>query len=119
MASDGIEKIHAGSHVGGVEDAGLAHGFGDEGLGGKVHDGVNFVLGEGGFKLSAVRKINLAKDSARRDGSPMTFEQAVQGDDGHAPRYHDFRTNTSDVTRCPSNENTHRYVLLESSRNPK
>jgi len=30
----------------GVEDAGLAHGFGHEGFGGEVHDGVNFVPGE-------------------------------------------------------------------------
>src|SRR5207302_466373 len=119
VAGDGIEKIHAGGDVRGVEDAGLAHGFGDEGLGGKVHDGVNFVLREDGFKLSAIGEINLAKDRARRHGSPMTFEQAIQRDDGHAARRQDFRTDTADVTRCASNKNTHRYVLLESGRKPK
>ena len=90
MARDGVEKIDAGGDVRGVEDAGLAHGLGDEGLGGKVHDGVNFVLGEDGFKLSAIGKINLAKGSARRHGAPMAFKQAVERDDGHAARYQDF-----------------------------
>src|SRR5438552_5610565 len=90
VAVDGIEKIDARGYVRVVEDAGLAHGFGDEVLGGKGHDGVNFVLGEDGFKLSAIGKINLAKGSARRHGGPMAFKQAVERDDGHAARYQDL-----------------------------
>jgi len=42
-----------------------------------MHDSVNFVLREDGFKLSAVGKVNLAKDGAWRDGRAMTFEQTV------------------------------------------
>jgi len=77
VTGDGIEQIYAAGHVRGVENAGFAHGFGDEGFGGEMHDSVNFVLREDGFKLSAVGKVNLAKDGAWRDGRAMTFEQTV------------------------------------------
>src|SRR6266849_676362 len=119
VAGDGIEQIHAAGHVGGVESAGLPYGFGDQGLGGEVHDGVNLVQGEDGFKLRAIREIHLAKDGARRHGSAMALQQAVQRDDGHAARNQDFRADTADVTRRSGNENIHLKALLESGRDQK
>ncbi len=62
VAGDGIEQVHTAGHVGGVENTGLADGFGDEGLGGEVHDGVNFVLGEDALQLRAISEINLAEN---------------------------------------------------------
>jgi len=65
VTGDGIEQIHAAGHVGGIENTGLADGFGDQGFGGEVHHGVNLVLREDGLKRRAVGKIDLAKDGAR------------------------------------------------------
>src|SRR5260370_5636783 len=50
VARDRIEQIHAASHVGGIENTGLANGFGHESFGDEVHHGVNLVLPEDGFK---------------------------------------------------------------------
>src|SRR5712692_6065500 len=119
VAGDGIEQIHAAGHVRGVENARLPYGFGDQRLGSEVHHGVNFVQGEDGFKLRAIREIYLAKDGARRHGGTMALQQAIQGDDGHAARNQDFRADTADVTRRSGNENIHPKVLLESGRNQK
>jgi len=118
VAGDGIEQIHAGGHVGGVEDAGLAHGFGHEGFGGEVHDGVNFVPGENSFELRTIRKINLAKNGAGRNGGTMSLEQAVQRNDGHAARDQNFRANAADVTRRAGNKNIHLSILLDLGRKP-
>jgi len=84
-----------------------------------VHNGVNFVPGEDGFKLRAIREINLAKDRAERDGGTMALQQAVQRDDGHAARDQDFRADTADVTRSTGNENIHLYILLDLGKKPK
>jgi len=84
-----------------------------------VHDGVNFVLREDGFKLKAIREIYLAKDGGRRHGGTMALQQAIQGDDGHAARNQNLRADTADVTRRSGNENIHLKVLLESGRNQK
>src|SRR2546430_12701073 len=46
LARDGIEQVDTTSHVRGVKNTRLAYGFGDQGLGGEVHHGVNFVLRE-------------------------------------------------------------------------
>src|SRR6266849_4168042 len=107
VAGDGIEQIHTAGHVGGVENTGLADGFGDQGLGGEVHHGINLVLREDGFERRAIAKIDLAKDGARRDGRAMALQQAIQGDDGHAARNQDFRADTADITRGAGNENVH------------
>src|SRR5467141_3886755 len=105
VASDGIEQIHAAGHVGGIENTGLANGFGYESFRGEVHHGVNFVLREDGFKFGAIGKIDLAKDSARRHGGTVALHQAIQGDDRHATRNQDFRADTADVTCRTGNEN--------------
>jgi len=84
-----------------------------------VHDGVNFVAGEDGFELRAIREINLAKNGAGRDGGMMAFQQTVQRDDGHAARNQDFRADTADVTRGAGNENIHLCVLLDLGRKSK
>ncbi len=55
MASHGIEEIDATGHIGGVKDAGLADRLGDQGFGGEVHDGVDFMLRENSLELRAVR----------------------------------------------------------------
>src|SRR5260370_17325321 len=61
VSGNGIEQIHAGGHIRCVEDAWLAHGFGDESLGGEGHDGINFVQVEDPFHPTALPEINLAK----------------------------------------------------------
>ena len=86
MASDGIEEIHTAGHVGGVKDAWLADGLSDEGFGGKVHYGVNFVLREDGLKLRAIPQIDLAECCIWRHSSAVAFEQAVESDDAHPAR---------------------------------
>src|ERR1700674_1395559 len=83
VAGESVEKIHAACHVGGIEDAGLADGFGDQGFGCEVHDGVNLVLIENTLELSAIAKTHLAKDGPRRHGGTMALQQAIQRDDGH------------------------------------
>src|SRR6266567_344084 len=112
MAGDGVEQVHATGDVGRVENTGLAYGFGDQGLGSEVHYGVNLVLGENAFKLRAIGKIDLAKDSARRHGGAMALEQTVQCDDMHAARKQDFATDTADVSCGPGHENIHVVRLL-------
>lgn len=53
VADHGVEEMDAGGDVSGVESAGLADGFGDEGFARKMHYGVDFVFGENFFDLSA------------------------------------------------------------------
>ena len=60
VARDGVQKIDSAGNVGGVKDAGLADGFGDESFRGEVHNGINFVLRENTFELRAIRQIDLA-----------------------------------------------------------
>src|SRR6266513_2454224 len=55
VARDGIEQVHTTSHVRGVKNTRLAHGFGDQSLGGEVHHSVNLVLREDAFNLRAIR----------------------------------------------------------------
>src|SRR5713226_6296353 len=107
VAGDGIEQIHTAGHIGGVENTWFADGFGHESLGGEVHHGVDFVLSEDGFKRGAVCEIDLAKDGAGRHGGTMSFQQAIQGDDGHAMLDQYFRADTADVTCRAGNENIH------------
>jgi len=83
-----------------------------------VHDGVNFVPGENSFELRTIRKINLAKNGAGRNGGTMSLEQAVQRNDGHAARDQDFRTDAADVTRRAGNKNIHLSILLDLGRKP-
>ncbi len=77
-----------------------------------MHHGINFVLGEDAFKISAIGKIDLAKDGARRHGGTMALEQTVQGDDAHAAPEQDFATDAADVSCSPGNENIHVVRLL-------
>src|SRR6266403_4136097 len=107
VARDGIEQVHTTGHVCGVENARLAYGFGDQGLGGEVHHGVNLVLREDAFNLRAIGEIYLAKDGSRRNSGTMALHQAVQRNNGHAARNQDFRADTADVTRRSGNENIH------------
>src|SRR6267143_4273950 len=107
VARDGIEQVHTTGHVRGVKTTRLAYGFGDQGLGGEVHHGVNLVLRENGFNLRAIREICLAKNGSRRHGGTMALQQAVQRDDGQAARNHNFRADTPDVARRSGNENIH------------
>src|ERR1700674_2739689 len=119
VARDGIEQVHTTGHVRGVENTRLAYGFGDQGLGGKVHHGVNLVLREDAFNLRAIGEIYLAKDGFRRHRGTMALQQAIQRNDGHAARNQNFRTDAADVARRSRNENIHLYVLLESGRKAK
>src|ERR1700687_1786111 len=84
VARDRIEQVHATGHVRGVKNTRLGYGFGDQGLGGEVHHGVNLVLREDVFNLGAIGEIYLAKDGSRRHGGTMALQQAVQCNDGHA-----------------------------------
>lgn len=119
VASDGIEQIHAGGHVGGVEYTRFADGFGDQRLGSKVHYGIDFVLGEDGFESRTIRQVHLAKNGTRRDRGPMALQQAIQGDDGHTAGNQHFGANTADITSRSSNKNIHSWMLLNSGRNEK
>src|SRR6266481_2030903 len=107
VARDGIEQVHTTGHVRGVKNTRLAYGFGDLGLGGEVHHGVNLVLDEDGFNLRAIREIYLAKDGSRRHSGTMALHQAVQRNDGHTARNQDLRADTANVTRRSRNENIH------------
>src|SRR5882762_4121545 len=107
VARDGIEQVHTTGHVCGVKNTRLAYGFGDQGLGGEVHHGVNLVLREDAFNLRAIGEIYLAKDGSRRHGGTMALHQAVQRNNGHAARNQDFRADTADVARRSGNENIH------------
>src|SRR6266480_1081684 len=55
VARDRIEQVHTTGHVRGVENTRLAHGLGDQSLGGEVHHSVNLVLCEDAFNLRAIR----------------------------------------------------------------
>src|SRR6266550_954056 len=107
VARDGIEQVHTTSHVRGVKNTRLAYGFGDQGLGGEVHHGVNLVLREDGFNLRATGEIYLAKDGSGRHSGAMALHQAVQRNDGHTARNQDLRADTADVARRSGNENIH------------
>src|SRR2546421_8291272 len=107
VARDGIEQVHTTSHVRGVKNTWLAYGFGDQGLGGEVHHGVNFVLREDTFNLRAIREICLAKDGFGRHRGTMALHQAVQRNDGQAARNQDLRADTANVTRRSRNKNIH------------
>ena len=111
VTGDGIQQIHAAGYVGSVENAGLAHGFGDQSLGSKVHHGINLVLGENAFDLGAISKINLAKDRTLQHGRTMTFNQAVERNDAHSARQQDFRADAANVARRSCDENIHVSVL--------
>src|SRR5437016_2434535 len=107
VACDGIEQVHTAGHVRGVKNTRLAYGFGDQGLGGEVHHGVNLVLREDGFNLRATGEIYLAKDGSGRHSGAMALHQAGQRNDGHAARKQDLRADTADVTCRSGNENVH------------
>jgi hypothetical protein len=83
-----------------------------------VHDRFNFVPGEDSFQLSPIREIDLSKNRAERDSGTMAFEQAVQGNDGHAARDQNFRADAADVTRRAGNKNIHLSILLDLGRKP-
>jgi hypothetical protein len=107
VARNGVEKIYTRGYVGGVEDAGLADGLGDEGFGGEVHDGVDFVLGENGFELRAIAEIGLAKDCGGRNSGAVAFEQTIESNDAHAAGEQDFGADAADVACGSGNENIH------------
>jgi hypothetical protein len=107
MAGGRVKEVHASGDVGGIEDAGFADGLGDEGFSGKVHDGIDLVLGEDGFKLRAICQVGQAKDCAGRDGGAVAFEQTIQSDDAHAAREQNFGADAADVACGSSNENIH------------
>lgn len=100
MANHGVEKIDAASDIGGVESAGFADGFGDEGFAGEMHDCVDFVFGEDFFDLRANAEIDLAEEGLGRDGGAMAFLKIIEGDDLVAAGEKKFRANAADVARC-------------------
>src|SRR6266446_5929572 len=107
VAGDGVQQVHAAGYVGGVEDAGLADGLGDQSFGGEMHHGVNLVLGEKIIKLGAIGEVGLDKNCVRGHGGTMAFNEAVHGDNAHAAREQYFGADAADVSGCSSNKNIH------------
>ena len=78
VAGHGVEKIDAAGDIGGVEGAGLADGFGDEGFARKMHDCVDLVLGEDFLDLGADAEIRSAENGAGRNGGGVAFLKIIE-----------------------------------------
>ena len=98
MAGHGVEKIDAAGDVGGIEGAGFADGFGDEGFGGEMHDGFEFVLREDFFDLCADAEISAAKRGPGRDGGGVAFLEIIESEDLMTAGKKNFGTDTANVT---------------------
>src|SRR5208282_2285396 len=74
VASDRIQQIDAARNVSSVKRAGLAHGFGNQGFGGEMHYGVDFILIENFLNMRAHGQVDVAKDRAGRHGFAVAFD---------------------------------------------
>src|SRR2546423_3244559 len=113
VTGDSIQQIHAASHVRGIENTWLTDGLGDQGFGGEMHHGINFVPGKDAFQLLAIPEIYLTKDRARRDGGAVALDEIVEGNDAHSAGQQEFRTDAADVACRSSDQNIHGFILLD------
>lgn len=105
VASHGIEEIDAAGDVGCVERARFPYGFGDKSFASEVHDGIDFVLGEDFFDLSADAKIDAAENGSWRNGGGVAFLKIVESDDVVAASEEKLRTDATNVACCAGDEN--------------
>jgi len=105
VAGHGVEEIDAGGDVGGVEGAGLADGFSDQGFAGEVHDRINFVLREDFFELRADGEINFTEGGLGRDGGGVALLEIIESDDLVAAGEENLRADTADVACCSGDKN--------------
>src|SRR5258706_4385335 len=84
VAKYGVEKEYAAGYVGDVEGAGILHGFFDEGLAGKMHNGVDAMTAEDFIERGGIAEVGFAEQRLRRDRAAVTFGQVVGDDDANA-----------------------------------